>query len=306
VRAATAVGLIVLAGCGYVGDPLPPALHVPARIADLRVVQSGANLEIYFTLPEQAVDGVGIRRLAEVELMAGNQRVDVAMLDPGPARADHPVARLAGQKVGFRIRTQSLKGKWSDWSPVTEVEVVPEVERPAEVRAESHPSGVRLSWRVPAGYQVQVRRKGASGEFEDLATAAGSEWIDTGAPMETPQVYTVQARHPKGALSAITGELAVTPRDTFPPSVPEGLTGVPGINSVELAWDRSLEADTAGYLVYRAVGGGEFAVAGPQSAAASFSDRNVKAGAIYRYAVSSVDQKGNESKRSAVVEVTAP
>jgi fibronectin type 3 domain-containing protein len=36
------------------------------------------------------------------------------------------------------------------------------------------------------------------------------------------------------------------------------------------------------------------------------SDRGIETGRRYRYAVTAVDQKGNESARSAAVEVVAP
>ena len=36
-----AAAAALLAGCGYIGDPLPPLLNIPARVTDLTAVQRG-------------------------------------------------------------------------------------------------------------------------------------------------------------------------------------------------------------------------------------------------------------------------
>ena len=89
-------------------------------------------------------------------------------------------------------------------------------------------------------------------------------------------------------------------RDVFPPAVPVNLTAIAGVGSIELAWDRGLDADLKNYRVYRndqAIGDSE---------APSFSDRQIKTGERYRYDLTAIDQAGNESARSAVVETVAP
>jgi fibronectin type 3 domain-containing protein len=72
--------------------------------------------------------------------------------------------------------------------------------------------------------------------------------------------------------------------------------------SVELTWERNTEADLAGYRVYRATGDGAFEKLDDVQVPA-YSDRKVEAGKTYRYALSAVDQAGNESARSAAVTV---
>ena len=48
----------------------------------------------------------------------------------------------------------------------------------------------------------------------------------------------------------------ITPKDKFPPEVPTGVTAAPGVNTIEVAWDRNTEADFKGYNVFRSVDGG--------------------------------------------------
>src|SRR5580692_9419644 len=41
--AATVVLCMMLAGCGSIGEPLYPALHIPSLVTDLTVVEQGSN-----------------------------------------------------------------------------------------------------------------------------------------------------------------------------------------------------------------------------------------------------------------------
>jgi len=44
------IAVIILAGaagftgCGYIGEPLPPALNIPSRVTDLRAVEFGDKI----------------------------------------------------------------------------------------------------------------------------------------------------------------------------------------------------------------------------------------------------------------------
>jgi fibronectin type 3 domain-containing protein len=73
-----------------------------------------------------------------------------------------------------------------------------------------------------------------------------------------------------------------------------------GVTAVELAWDASRAIDFAEYRIYR---NGERLAA---AAATTFSDKDVQSGRTYRYAVSAADKNGNESPRSAEVEIVFP
>jgi len=77
-------------------------------------------------------------------------------------------------------------------------------------------------------------------------------------------------------------------------------------SSIELSWERNTEPDLNGYRIYRAVGAGDFEKLADISAAPSYSDRAVEAGKAYRYVITALDRAGNESARSAVLEVAAP
>lgn len=304
-RTLVPIAALFAAGCGYVGDPLPPALNIPLPVPALRAVQIGPKARIGFEIPALTTDAVGIRRVADVELLAGADRVAVEARQPGPAEAEWDVRERVGQRVEFKVRTQSLKGKWSDWSPVAALDIVDPVALPANVKAEPHPEGIRISWNVPEGHSVTIRKKSVDA-WTEAATVSGREWIDKTIQPGQQAAFVLEAIHPGGARSEASPEITVVARDIFPPSAPAGLTAVAGIGTIELAWDRSPEPDVAGYRVFRATGDAAPAPAGELTRAASFSDREVKAGLTYRYTVSAVDESGNTSAPSQPVTVQAP
>ncbi|MFN7925011.1 MAG: hypothetical protein U0Q16_33240 [Bryobacteraceae bacterium] len=299
--------VVALTGCGYVGPPLPPSLHIPMPVADLAARQVSGRVEIHFTAPKETTDRVPIQRLSAIELKMGETMIPVASLKPGPVEATAEVGALAGKTVTVAVRTASLKQKWSDWRQV-EIELAPALATPAAARAESHPRGVRLAWDS-AGPLVRVWKRATGREaFLAVAEVSGNEWIDADAPFGTPQAYRLQsiAKVSGGeAESERTEVIEITPEDKFPPAPPKGLTAVTGINAIELAWDRSPEPDVVAYVVYRAVGDGAMAKHGDPGPAASFSDRDVKAGVRYRYRVTAVDARGNESGQSDEAELVA-
>ena len=287
----------LLAGCGYVGDPLPPALNIPEAVEDLRVLQRGDKLVIDFTAPALTTDEIGLKSIMTAEARVGE---DVVPLDPPkPGAAAHfevPASQFMDREVPVIVVLGGPKGQRSRASNAVTLRVEAPLEVPVGIKAEPHPEGVRVSWTAQARaskYRV-TRLPEASAEVEK------PELIDRAVEMGKDYSYTVTALRP-GAESLPSTPVSVTPRDLFPPTVPANVTAVVGVGTIELAWDRSPEADLKNYRVYR----NDQLLAGTIEGPA-FSDRMIQAGQQYRYAVTAVDIVGNESARSAIVEVTAP
>lgn len=93
--------------------------------------------------------------------------------------------------------------------------------------------------------------------------------------------------------------------DTAPPATPSGLAGGPEAAGVHLRWNANTEADLAGYHVYRAaVAAGPFArIDASTVGTADFVDASAPDSASLWYAVTAIDATGNESARSAAVQV---
>jgi len=87
-------------------------------------------------------------------------------------------------------------------------------------------------------------------------------------------------------------------RDARPPAEPQGLYSVTGDGQVNLYWVRNTEPDFREYLVWRGPAfDGPYAKIGNVGSPA-FVDQTPSNGQTYYYAVSAVDQAGNESDLS--------
>ena len=312
---------MLLAGCGYVGDPLPPTLDIPRRVTDLRVRQRVDKVLVDFTIPELTTESL-VLKLDRVELRAGPYArdpfdseawapeakvINTSGLKPGPAHLELDASGWTGQEVFWRVRLFSHKGRDSGWSDFVAFRVLPPPKPPTGLKAEAAPGGVRLTWSEEATLRI-LRRTGKE-EPAVVATATGREWLDKEARFGESYEYTARTVIESGdssVTSDLTPPAAITPLDTFPPAVPQGLTALAATASIELTWEQNTEPDLRGYYVYRAVGDGAWERAGDVLALPSLSDRGVKPATRYRYAVSSVDRTGNESARSTPVEVSMP
>jgi hypothetical protein len=324
-RLALAAPLLLAAGCGYVGDPQPPALKMPVAVRDLKAWQRGAKIVVEFSLPDRTTEGLPITRIGEVELRAGAappggfhlgawaaaaRRLEARPAAPGaPAHVEASASGWVGQEIVFGVRVANVNGRFSDWSNLVVVPVVEPLARPGPLAAEAVPEGVRLRWSAAdrPGQSFRIwRRAGQEEQPAVVARPEAREWTDTATEYGAPYEYSVQAALKIGeaeAESEPSEPAALVPRDVFPPATPRELTAIAAAGTVELGWAPNTETDFAGYRVYRSNNGGPFERLAELIGAPSYSDRAVQAGGKYAYAVSAVDRSGNESPRSAPAEI---
>ncbi|PSQ96226.1 MAG: fibronectin type III domain-containing protein [Bacteroidetes bacterium SW_9_63_38] len=98
--------------------------------------------------------------------------------------------------------------------------------------------------------------------------------------------------------------------DTQPPSQPSGLSGTSQDGAVDLSWSALSTGDLSGYNVYRATSTiEEVSELDPQNddpvSKASYTDTGADNGTTYYYAVTAVDEAGNESGPSDPIEKAA-
>jgi hypothetical protein len=60
-----------IGGCGYAGEPKPPALRRPDKVTDLAAVERGSKIIVTFTLPRETTEGLPITEFPDVELRVG-------------------------------------------------------------------------------------------------------------------------------------------------------------------------------------------------------------------------------------------
>lgn len=100
-------------GCGYVGDPMPPALNIPMRVIDLNAEQVGARMKLRFTIPDLTTEKLPVQHVT-VELRGGDVAIPVTTRAPGVAEAEGPVvAEWLGREIAFMVRLQNAKGRYS-------------------------------------------------------------------------------------------------------------------------------------------------------------------------------------------------
>lgn len=308
-------GVALLAvSCGYVGDPLPPALNIPQPVQDLRVQQVESSMDAFFTIPPKTTENVDLTEIATVELRVGRLPADgwnvdtwaagakVIAIDshkPGPVDTRFDVREFAGNEVALAIRMATKKGRASAWSNIVTVRVEPPVITPAEFVADSAPNGAVLTW---SGYDgaVLVYRDGTL-----IGEGANGKFADPRALLGKTYNYEIQARGEK-AQGKRTGPKSLTVEDRFPPAAPTGLSVVAGAGTVELSWNPNPETDILGYIVLRADGPASFIAVDGYVDAPAYTDRNVQRGARYRYMVKALDLRKNQSVTSQEVEITVP
>ncbi len=319
------VAALASCGCGYVGDPRPPALDIPRPVTDLRVKQVASEIVVEFTVPELTTEDLPLR-LKKAEVLGGPfgrepfdagawaaraLRLDAAGVKPGPVRLTCPAEPWVGQEVFFRVRLIGHRGRDSGWSDFVILRVAPPLGRPTGLKAEVVPQGVLLRWEmVPVrdGLRFRIWRRSGEGEAAAVAVTGTMEWLDSGISYGEVYHYSVQAvltGQGVAAEGALSETVAIQPEDRFPPAAPSGLAAVAGVSAIELSWERGAEEDLAGYYVYRSAGGGPFERISQLLLTPSFGDRDLRHGASYLYAVTAVDRAGNESGRT-VIEVAYP
>jgi predicted small lipoprotein YifL len=196
---------------------------------------------------------------------------------------------------------------------------------PEALAADAGDGEVRLAWKPPAGLvdgsplrgdisYVVLRGAGAEGALQPVQAepATGTTHVDRGLANETTYRYVVRAVRKEGEATAY-GEPSMvataTPMKRTPPAAPGNLLAIPSETLVRLTWTASASPDVAAYAIYRATGTGAFVRIGTTPAInIVFTDRDVKRGEQYRYAVTALDsaRTPNESPQSNVVTVTIP
>lgn len=242
-KAAVALVAAALVGpalsCGHKGDPLPPLRRTPPGLAEFRLAQRGAALEISLLTPVASVDGVPFERLV-VEILyaegdkdlekAGTRRERTALprervVETLPLPAPGTTARAAargiyGRERGQRTLTMGL---------VVQAEVAP----PRELRARLVEAGVRLDWagEEPKPVEATVRSPRPSVPLPfSGARPPGASAPATTAPGAPP-------------TAAPPGAADVRPEPPEGRPAPESATGAV-----------TVELRKAGFRVYRRLG----------------------------------------------------
>jgi hypothetical protein len=238
----------------------------------------------------------------------------------------------------YFVELKNPKGRSAGLSNAAEILAGAAPEPIAGLTAEVRADGVALHWAASGGPATAVRlhRKLLSAQAPPAARAGAMQpapeaperdllveapangkaleaALDSSARFGQIYEYTAQ-RVVQASIDGKTQELAgessapvrVDVVDTFAPAIPRSLVAVfaPEDRAIDLSWEPDSETDLAGYIVYRAAyremaDGAWTRISGPQPLTGpAFRDSAIAAGETYRYTVSAIDLKGNESRKS--------
>jgi hypothetical protein len=314
---------LVSSGCGYIGEPLPPALCIPQPVADLSAMERGSKILVQFTLPTHTTENLEIRKPVTAELAIGlsvnpfqfesweasAKRIPDIPADHPNVKYGVPCAEWIGKDVVIGVKVYGSNGRAAGWSKLVTLSIVPPLAPPASLASTPVSEGVLLTWRGSAPHYRIYRRAGNQLDAAAIAETDDLKYTDTKTEYGATYRYYVEGFRGGGDVRAVSepaAEVEITPKDTWPPPVPAGLAFVTSAGSIELVWERSIAPDLAGYRIYRAEGAGAFQRIAETRQGPSYSDRKIEPGKTYRYAVSAFDQLDNESDKSTAITVTVP
>jgi len=264
--------------------------------------------------------------------VVGYDEVAVIRLDsPAPAvvRGDamewvDDSAPTPGRRYVYVVTASDARGRTSAPSERLVVPFLAPARPPAGLRATTGDRRITLDWNAPtelldgaplsgALAYVVLRGVGSAGALETIAPEVkATTWVDTGVDNDVEYRYAVRAVRVDPRVSAAgppSDPVTAAAGDTTPPRPPTNLVVVPSPSALRLAWTASPDDDVALYAIYRASGtAGLVRVGTVPVGTTTFIDRDVRAGVVYRYAVTAIDRARtpNESARSNEVTATAP
>ena len=265
---------------------------------------------------------------------------------PADLTVKMPAELLTGtpQAVSFFVELQNHAGKTAGPSNAALVATGAAPAEVKGLRLEARAEGVALHWdpepEAKAGEDLVLRilrelvaKPGAEKANESSGVPPAERQVlevdlgkgDPGVALDRDAVLDHEWKYwaervlrvnADGQEVEIAGEpsqtVMIDAKDVFPPAVPAGLAVVADAEAkaIDLSWTPDTEADLAGYVVYRrdVTAGTEMQRISPKGLVVppSFVDATVLVGHRYAYAVSAVDEDGNESGRSGEVEEEIP
>jgi len=243
-----------------------------------------------------------------------------------PQPAELTVAALPGEPTSapgapayparlYTVRGVTKSGRPGPPSTRVELPLVDPPAQPPAPQAVATETAIVLTWPTPAPTSGAIAYNVYKGDAPDPingAPVAEGKYERGGVTFGTEECFRLRAVQKLGAVTLESGPSApvcLTPRDTFAPAAPKGLSIVAGTGTMNLGWDANTEADLAGYLVLRGEAPGDTLqpLTPAPIAATSYEDKSVKPGVRYVYSIVAIDKASppNRSAPSARVEETA-
>jgi fibronectin type 3 domain-containing protein len=225
----------------------------------------------------------------------------------------------------YAVETENTGLRSAGISNQIRIPLVPTLSVPPDLSASLTADGVVLTWSgvlpevqspgVTYTYRIYRRDRATkavavAGELP-VSLAAQPKLVDSGMEWQKTYDYWITVVSvltiSRNSAFPVEGEdsaaIEVAAMDIFPPATPNGLLAVASGEGqppfIDLTWAPNTEPDLAGYNVYRRPGTGDWAKINTEPVKSpTFRDTDVVRGNEYKYSVSAVDLRGNESSRS--------
>ena len=238
--------------------------------------------------------------------------------------------------VTYSVEVMNRDHRGAGLSNQVTVPALPTLPPPADFHAELTGSGVVFTWTraaetsAPPGVQHRYRiyrRDETTGKDTIVneipipiptAEAGSMQAQDSAFKWEKTYGYRITSLSTEsrpGGEAQVEGDDSSTVRilahDIFPPAVPSGLQAVYSGEGqkpfVDVIWAPVIDADLAGYNVYRREGDNALTKVNAELVKSpSYRDIAIASGKTYFYSVSALDVRGNESVRSEEASESAP
>ena len=331
---------LILAGCGKIGEPLPPLIRIPQPVGDLAAQQQGRQVTLSWTLPKLNTDGSSATTMALVEVFRVIHQPGVSpvlkeydpwrLLQTGsfPAQGRRVLidslegldnSEMFGGEFSYAVRVFNLEKQTAGFSNVVTLRLLPVPHPPRELVLKPNEAFVEVSW-VPSSTNIDdspavpemvfnVYRSLRPGDPVEAplnpSPVAKTSFRDESARLGAQYFYKVRAvvETARGQVESWDSDpVFLVHRDVYPPAPPLQFTIVRDRGFLSLVWFPNSEADLAGYHVYRSQGKeGYERLTSEVIERTSYLDQDLQKGQHYSYRITAVDQLGNESGYSNVV-----
>ncbi len=330
------IAVILSVACGVKAPPQAPVKRIPLAPADFSVKQVGENIVLNWSCPENRLDGKELEKPVKTliyfvkdkneenyssdltlnrfkQVMTLKDSVACEKISSFSEKID--LSDFGEKAYYYALCAKDGKGKKSILSGPLKVipQIVPSA--PEQLSAQMFEDKIEISWEKPSkqsssnvDFSWNLYRSVNNDDFNLLSTINSTEnsYSDRDFEFGNRYSYFIRALSSTGKNNESTSSerVSIIAEDTFPPSVPTGLTLDIDKKGVVLFWIPSAkDNDLAGYNIYRKKNNDKnFIILNNEPVKSStYLDSTVMPGTLYTYAIKAVDSSSN-SNESALSE----